>query len=64
MRNCIKVLVVGGILGTALVGCVPKRKLDDVTAKYNQERAKAQDLHTQNVQLEGDNSELNNDVKD
>jgi chemotaxis protein MotB len=63
MRNSIKILVVG-FLGVAFIGCVPKRKLDDVTAKYNQERAKAQDLHAQNVQLEGDNSELNNDVKD
>ena len=64
MKNSIKVLLAGGILGIALIGCVPKIKLDDVVAKYNQEKAKSQELHAENVKLEGDNSELNNEVTD
>jgi chemotaxis protein MotB len=64
MKNIIKILIVGGIATSSIFSCVPKRKLDDVTANYNTEKAKSQELHSQNVQLESENSELENRVED
>ena len=64
MKNIVKILIVGGILGTSISSCVPKRKLDDVTANYNAEKAKSQELHSKNVQLESANSELENKMVD
>ena len=48
MKNIVKVLIVSGIIGTSITGCVPKRKLDDLTANYNAEKAKSQELHSKN----------------
>ncbi len=64
MKNIVKVLIVSGIIGTSITGCVPKRKLDDLTANYNAEKAKSQELHSKNIQLESENSELENQVTD
>ena len=64
MKNIVKILLAAGILGASFMSCVPKRKLDDVTASYNAEKAKSQDLHSQNVKLESENKELQNEVTD
>jgi len=64
MKNIIKILFIWIAIGTSIISCVPKRKLDDVTANYNAEKAKSQDLHSKNVQLESQNLELENSVTD
>ena len=64
MKNIVKVLLAGGILGATFMSCVPKRKLDDVTASYNAEKAKSQDLHSKNVQLESENQEFQSEIAD
>ncbi len=64
MKKIVKILIVTGIVGTSITGCVPKRKLDDLTANYNAEKAKSQELHSKNIQLESENSELENKVTD
>jgi len=64
MKNILKGFFVAGLTTALMVSCVPKRKLDDLTVKYNQEKARSQELHSQTVQLEGENNELKNDVSD
>jgi len=64
MKNKIKISLIWLIVGTCLVSCVPKRKLDDVTTNYNAEKAKSQELHSKNILLESQNSELENKVDD
>lgn len=64
MGEFIKILLALVIIGSFNISCVPKRKLDDITANYNTEKAKSQELHSQNVQLEAQNSELQNSVAD
>ena len=58
MKNIFKVLIISGLVVTGISSCVPKRKLDDVTANYDSEKAKSQELHSQNVKLEGEKNEL------
>ena len=58
MKNIFKILLISGVVGTSISSCVPKRKLDDVTANYDAEKAKSQELHFQNVKLEGEKNEL------
>ena len=58
MKNIFKILLISGVVGTSISSCVPKRKLDDVTANYDAEKAKSQELHSQNVKLEGEKNEL------
>ena len=60
MKNIIKVILLSGVIGTSLIGCVPARKHQDVVANLNAEKAKSQDLHSQNVNLESENKELVN----
>ena len=57
MGEFIKILLALVIIGSFNISCVPKRKLDDITANYNTEKAKSQELHSQNVQLEAQNQE-------
>lgn len=64
MKNIIKIILAGGILGASFVGCVPARKHQDTVASLNAEKAKSQELHSQNVKLEGENSELESKVVD
>ena len=40
MKNIVKFLIVGGIIGATATSCVPKRKLDDLTANYNAEKSR------------------------
>lgn len=64
MKNIIKVILLSGVIGTSLIGCVPARKHQDVVANLNAEKAKSQDLHSQNVNLESENKELDSKVID
>ena len=64
MKNIVKFLIVGVIIGATVTSCVPKRKLDDLTANYNAEKSKSQELHSKNIQLESENSELESKVAD
>ena len=64
MKNIIKVILLSGVLGALLIGCVPARKHQDVVANLNAEKAKSQDLHSQNVNLESENKELDSKVID
>lgn len=64
MKNSFKIFSVLGMAILVAVACVPKRKLDDVTAKYQAERAKAEELHAQNITLEEQNKEMDATIKD
>jgi len=64
MKNKIKKIAIFGIVLISIVSCVPKRKLDDLTANYNSEKAKSQELYSKNIELESENSELENTVAD
>tara|TARA_Y100000739_G_C20586502_1_gene455539 strand:- start:597 stop:1622 length:1026 start_codon:yes stop_codon:yes gene_type:complete len=64
MKNKIKKIATFGIVLISIVSCVPKRKLDDLTANYNSEKAKSQELYSKNIELESENSELENTVAD
>ena len=64
MKNIIKVLLAGGVLGATVLGCVPARKYQDEKKAHDAEKAKAQELHSKNVKLEGENKELENQVAD
>lgn len=59
MKKTIQFLLVAGIITVGISSCVPKRQLDDVTTKYEAERAKAKELHTKSMTLESENTELN-----
>lgn len=64
MRNSIKVLSIVGLATLVVTSCVPKRKLDEVAAKYEAERAKAQDLHAKNIELDEQNTEKEATIAD
>lgn len=64
MKKIIQISLVSGLLVSSISSCVPKRKLDDVVASYNAEKAKAQELHAQNIKLDGENNELKADLAD